>query len=64
MPYVLPFGECPGAVAGALGLIGTPLADIRETVLERLRGPAGCTHLNDALRALAEVPILVEQLAG
>ena len=64
VPYVLPFGECPGAVAGALGLIGTPLRDIRETVLERLRGPAGCTHLNDALRALAEVPILVEQLAG
>ena len=64
VPYVLPFGECPGAVAGALDLIGTPLRDIREVVLSRLRGPAGCTHLNDALRALAEVPMLVEQLAG
>jgi hypothetical protein len=33
-------------------------------VLRDLRGTAGCTHLNDALRALAEVPKLVEQLAG
>ena len=43
-------------------LIGTPLADIRAAVLAQLRGPAGCTHLNDALRALGEVPALVKQL--
>ncbi|MBW8783280.1 MAG: DUF2889 domain-containing protein [Novosphingobium sp.] len=59
---VLPFHECPGAVANALGMIGVPLPEIRAAVLAQLRGPRGCTHLNDALRALAEVPHLVEQL--
>ena len=34
----------------------------RRVVLEKLRGTAGCTHLNDALRALAEVPQLVKLL--
>jgi hypothetical protein len=37
---------------------------MRETVLAELAGPAGCTHLNDALRALAEVPALVERLTA
>jgi hypothetical protein len=59
---VLPFGECPGAITNALGLVGTSLPDIRDTVLNELRGPRGCTHLNDALRALADVPKLVEYL--
>jgi hypothetical protein len=61
-PRVLPFFECPGAVTNAAKLVGTPLPLIREAVLRELRGTAGCTHLNDALRALAEVPKLVEQL--
>ncbi|MFT4027530.1 MAG: DUF2889 domain-containing protein [Novosphingobium sp.] len=59
---VLPFGECPGAITNALGLIGSPLPLIRESVLNDLRGPKGCTHLNDALRALADVPKLVGYL--
>jgi hypothetical protein len=63
-PRVLPFIECPGAVTNARKLVGTPLPLIREAVLRDLRGTAGCTHLNDALRALAEVPKLVEQLVG
>ena len=33
-------------------------------VLAQFAGPAGCTHLNDALRALAEVPALVNRLAA
>ncbi len=61
-PRVLPFGECPGAIPNAKRLIGTPLPQIRESVLDQLRGPQGCTHLNDALRALAEVPKLLESL--
>lgn len=61
-PRVLPFGECPGAVTNAVKLIGTPLPQIREAVLAQLRGTSGCTHLNDALRALAEVPRLLEKL--
>lgn len=61
-PRVLPFGECPGAVANARALAGSALPAIRESVLNELRGPRGCTHLNDALRALADVPRLVESL--
>lgn len=59
---VLPFHECPGAIPGARALVGTPLGEIRQAVLGRLRGPQGCTHLNDALRALAEVPALLTEL--
>jgi hypothetical protein len=36
---------------------------LRHVVLERLARTKGCTHLNDALRALAEVPVLAERLA-
>lgn len=59
---VLPFGECPGAIGNARALAGSSLPAIRETVLNQLRGPKGCTHLNDALRALADVPRLLEKL--
>ncbi|WP_254049835.1 DUF2889 domain-containing protein [Novosphingobium sp. TH158] len=61
---VLPFRECPGAIANARKLVGTPMDGIREAVLDSLRGPAGCTHLNDALRALADVPELLAALDG
>jgi hypothetical protein len=61
-PRILPFVECPSAVINAKKLAGSLLADLRETVLAELRGTAGCTHLNDAMRALAEVPALVERL--
>ncbi len=63
-PRILPFGECPGAVANTQRLVGRSLHEIREAVLEQLRGPQGCTHLNDALRAMAEVPKLAGYLAA
>lgn len=59
---ILPFSECPGAVANTKRLIGSRLPDVRQSVLAQLRGPEGCTHLNDALRALAEVPKLANFL--
>jgi hypothetical protein len=59
---ILPFMECPAAVDTAQVVVGTPLADLRRTVLERLAKTNGCTHLNDALRALAEVPVLLRHL--
>jgi hypothetical protein len=59
---ILPFMECPSAAARALDLLGAPLAELRKVVLERLAKTNGCTHLNDALRALAEVPVLLSQL--
>lgn len=59
---ILPFMECPSAVATAQQVVGTPLVDLRAVVLERLSKDRGCTHLNDALRALAEVPVLLHEL--
>ena len=43
-------------------MIGIPLQQFRQAVVEQLPGTLGCTHLNDALRALAEVPIMVTSL--
>ncbi|PNU03836.1 DUF2889 domain-containing protein [Novosphingobium guangzhouense] len=59
---ILPFPECPGAIANTRRLIGRNLAEIRGDVLAQLRGPDGCTHLNDALRALADVPALAARI--
>jgi hypothetical protein len=42
---------------------GTPLRALRREVLDRLRLTDCCTHLNDGLRALAEVPVLVDALS-
>jgi hypothetical protein len=63
VPRVLPYPECPLAAVNVDRVVGTPFAVLRERVLEELKGTAGCTHLNDMLRALAEVPILVRGLA-
>jgi hypothetical protein len=60
---ILPFRECPGAMANTRRLVGGNLSDIRSEVLAQLRGTDGCTHLNDALRALADVPVLAAALA-
>lgn len=60
--HVLPFRSCPAAIATAQAIVGTPLAELRSTVLERLSRDGGCTHLNDAMRALAEVPVLLDDL--
>ena len=61
-PRILPFLTCPNAVETASSVVDTPVADLRTTVLERLAKVNGCTHLNDALRALAEVPTLLAEL--
>jgi hypothetical protein len=62
VPRVLPYDECPLAVQHVTALAGRPLRDLRATVLDRLRGPLGCTHLNDMLRALAGVPALARHV--
>jgi hypothetical protein len=63
-PRILPYVECPLAAPNAEWLIGTPMRALRSEVLERLRGSDCCTHLNDALRSLAEVPVLASSLPG
>ena len=64
VPRVLPYAECPGAAPNAVWMQGTPLRAMRREVLQRLRDTDCCTHLNDGLRALAEVPILAAMLPG
>lgn len=57
-PGTLPFPECRAAPTNLGSLIGTPARELRETVLDRLSLTDGCTHLNDVMRSLAEVPVL------
>jgi hypothetical protein len=64
VPRVLPYDECPLAVGNVAALAGLPMGELRGAVLERLRGPLGCTHLNDMLRALAAVPALARHLGA
>lgn len=62
LPLILPFRECPGASVKASRLVGQDVATFRDAVLETLPGTLGCTHLNDVLRALADVPLLARHL--
>lgn len=62
-PGTLPYAECPAAPTNIAAMVGTPLGDLRHAVLLTLRKTAGCTHLNDAVRALAEVPRMAASLA-
>lgn len=62
VPGTLPYKECPAAAVNVDALVGSRLRDLRDEVLITLRKTAGCTHLNDALRALAEVPRLAAAL--
>ncbi len=60
---VLPWVECPGAVASADRLPGRLLADLRAEVRSEFVGTGTCTHLNDSFRVLADLEPLL-QLAG
>lgn len=62
LPLILPYRECPGASVKATRLIGQPVAGFRDAVLDTLPSTLGCTHLNDVLRALADVPVLARLL--
>jgi Protein of unknown function (DUF2889) len=64
VPRVLPYAECPLAAPNASWLAGTPMRALRTEVLQRLKNEDCCTHLNDALRSLAEVPLLADALPG
>lgn len=55
-PRVLPYGDCLDAAATPQALLGVSLAQLRRAVPATLSGPAGCTHLNDMLRSMADVP--------
>jgi hypothetical protein len=58
----LPWPECPGALASARRLAGTPVAGLRQRVRSDFTGVGTCTHLNDTLRSLEDVTALVNVL--
>ncbi|MDR7156478.1 hypothetical protein J2W40_003322 [Sphingobium xenophagum] len=62
LPMILPFAECPGASVKAGRVVGRNVAEFRNVVLDVLPGTLGCTHLNDVLRSLADVPAMVSEL--
>jgi hypothetical protein len=57
-PWVLPFDECPFAGDTAARILGQPAGRLRDFVAVVYWGPSTCTHLNDLLRTLADVPHL------
>jgi hypothetical protein len=59
---VLPGPDCPGAVDSAQAVVGQPLEQLRRFVRAEMRDDTVCTHLNDQLRSLADVPALVHAL--
>ena len=61
-PRVLPHYECPLATVAVSRMVGLPLRGFRDSVNEKLPGIDGCTHMNDTLRSLAEVPVLIPHL--
>jgi hypothetical protein len=63
-PRVLPWQECPAAALSARRLAGQPLAGLRQHVRETFGGTSTCTHLNDTLRSLEDVPALLSLVAG
>ena len=59
MPRVLPWQECPGAVASATRIRGMKLADLHFRVRQELSGTSTCTHLNDLLRSIADAEAFI-----
>lgn len=62
-PRVLPWVECPAAALSAGRLVGLPVSGLRRHVRDTFLGTSTCTHLNDTLRSLEDIPDLLK-LAG
>jgi hypothetical protein len=60
--HVLPWMECPGALASADRIAGMPLSQLRPVVRKDFVGRTTCTHLNDMLRSLADIEALARVL--
>ncbi|OCB24397.1 hypothetical protein A5674_22875 [Mycobacterium malmoense] len=61
-PRVLPWQECPGAVASATRLAGIRLNDLHFRIRQELHGTTTCTHLNDLLRSIGDAEALIPLL--
>jgi hypothetical protein len=60
--HVLPWVECPQALGSASRLVGMPVDELRAVVRADFVGTSTCTHLNDTLRGLADLPALAATL--
>jgi hypothetical protein len=56
---VLPWLECPAAVASASRVVDVPVGRLRDVVRAELTGVSTCTHLNDTLRSIADLDRLM-----
>jgi hypothetical protein len=56
--HVLPWPECPQAAGSAGRLVGAGVSTLREDVRAGFVGTTTCTHLNDQLRSLSDIPAL------
>ena len=63
-PRVLPWQECPGAVASAERITGMTLRELHFRVRQELFGTSTCTHLNDLLRSVADAEALLDVVRG
>jgi hypothetical protein len=61
-PRVLPFDECPFASLHIDQLVGTSIVAAALDIHSLVRGETSCTHLNDMVRFLADVPDLAQRL--
>jgi hypothetical protein len=59
-PRVLPWVECPAAALSASRLAGLPVSGLRRHVRDTFLGTSTCTHLNDTLRSLEDIPALLK----
>jgi len=57
---VLPWQECPGAIGSAARVEGMSLSDMRARIRTEFVGTSTCTHLNDTLRAIADLDALLD----
>jgi hypothetical protein len=62
IPRVLPWQECPGAVASAERITGMTLRELHFRVRQELFGTNTCTHLNDLLRSVADAEALMARV--
>jgi hypothetical protein len=61
-PRVLPWQECPGAVASSTRITGMTLQELHFRVRQELFGTSTCTHLNDLLRSVGDAQALIARL--
>jgi hypothetical protein len=63
-PGRLPWRECPSAQASAAMLAGHRADEVERVIARKFKGIGTCTHLDDTLRSLTEVPDLLALLPG